>query len=286
MRAKRDARATRKRGSAKFFGVRKARPRVRDGALQQANEHLVLEVLRSNAAEAELREVAEFRERLIGVIGHDLRSPLSAMLMGASLLASGGHLPEAEAELAGRIFSSGRRMMRILSALMDFTRARLGGGIEIRVTPMDLGSLCEHIASELRLATATKVNVNVRGDVAGAWDEGRLGEAISNVANNAVEHGDPHAAVDVDVSGAGDEVAIAITNRGPTIPPESMREMFEPFKQGPAARHPGHLGLGLFIAQQVVLAHGGTMTVESVREATTFTMRIPRTPRGDGPRDS
>lgn len=281
MRAKRDARATRKRGSAKFFGVRKARPRVRDGALQQANEHLVLEVLRSNAAEAELREVAEFRERLIGVIGHDLRSPLNAMLMGASLLASGGHLPEAEAKLAGRIINSGRRMTRIISALMDFTRARLGGGLEIQVAPVDLGALCEHIAGELRLAAAANVKVTVRGDVAGAWDEARLGEAISNVANNAVEHGEPRAAVDIDVSGAGDDIAIAITNRGPTIPPESMREMFEPFKQGSAARHPGHLGLGLFIAQQVVLAHGGTMTVESVRGATTFTMRIPRTPRSE-----
>ena len=236
----------------------------------------MLEVLRSNAEEADLREVAEFRERLIGVIGHDLRSPLNAVLMAAGLLASGGRLPEAEAKLAGRILDGGRRMKRIISALMEFTRARLGGGFELNAAQMDLGSLCEQIAAELRLGASASVNVNVNGDVAGTWDEARLGEVISNVAGNAVEHGDPGTAVDIDVSGAGDAVTIAITNRGPTIDPESMREIFEPFKQAPAARQRGHFGLGLFIAQQVVLAHGGSMAVESARGATTFTMRIPR----------
>lgn len=270
------ARAPKKKASAKAFGIRKASPRVPDPALRQANEQLVLEVLRANAAEEDLREVAEFRERLIGVIGHDLRSPLNAVLMAASLLASGGRLTESEAYLAARIVDSSQRMKRIISALMEFTRARLGGGFEIHVTKMDLGAFCEQIAAELRLGASADVQVNVRGDVAGTWDEARLGEAISNVASNAVEHAEPGTAVVIDVSGAADDVAVAITNLGPTIPSTSIRDIFEPFKQAPAARQAGHLGLGLFIAQQVVLAHGGTMDVESARGATTFTMRIPR----------
>ena len=103
--------------------------------------------------------------------------------------------------------------------------SRLGGGFELNAAQMDLGSLCEQIAAELRLGASASVNVNVNGDVAGTWDEARLGEVISNVAGNAVEHGDPGTAVDIDVSGAGDAVTIAITNRGPTIDPESMREI-------------------------------------------------------------
>ncbi len=263
-------------------GVRKAHAVAPDDVMQKANEHLVLEVLRSNAAEEQLREVAEFRERLIGVIGHDLRNPLGAVLMAAGLLASGGHLSETEAKLAARILTSGQRIKRILAALVDFTRARLGGGFDLHMVKTDAGYLCEQIAAELRLAASANIDVQVRGDVVGMWDEAHLGEALSNVAGNAVEYAARQTAVVIDAYDAGgDVVAVAITNRGPTIPKDSLEHIFEPFKRPSTSvesRPGGHLGLGLFIAHQVIVAHGGTLDATSVGGETTFTARLPRWP--------
>src|SRR5688572_6005700 len=106
--------------------------RARELASHQrdANEHLVLEALRAHdeidatrAAEADLRAVAAFRERIIGIVGHDLRSPLSAILMGAALLLQGGELSPANARVVERIANSGHRMMRLIRDVLDFTLA-------------------------------------------------------------------------------------------------------------------------------------------------------------------
>src|SRR5580765_4021177 len=168
----------------------KKRAQVSRGELEQVNEKLVLEVLRSNAVEDQLNEIAEFRERLIGMIGHDLRNPLNAVLMASALLLR-HDLDDDERALARRIVGSGQRMKRILGVLIEFTRARLGGGFELRTGPADLGKICEDLAAELRLAASAKVEVHVRGDVVGSWDEARLGEAIGNLASNAVDHAHP-----------------------------------------------------------------------------------------------
>jgi signal transduction histidine kinase len=260
-------------------GVRKAQPRRHLRDLREANERLVLEALRASTSEDDLRVTAEFRERLIGIIGHDLRSPLNAILMAAGLLVAGDHLTDTEAQLAGRILDSGRRMKRIIAQLLDFTHARLGGGFETNLTLVDLAPLCEQIASELRLGAKAHIDVDVRGDVTGMWDVALLGETISNLCANAVEHAKPGTPVAIDVHDAGGgAVVVAVTNFGAPIPEETMQTMFEPFRQGTEMTRTGHLGLGLYIAREVVRSHGGSLEVESRDGSTTFTIRLPRRP--------
>ena len=256
---------------------KKEAARVSEDELKRANEKLVLEVLRSNAAEDQLNEVAEFRERLIGMIGHDLRNPLNAILMASGLLVS-GDLNDAERELAKRVLGSSRRMKRILGVLIEFTRARLGGGFDLQTSQTDLGKMCEDLAAELRLGASAQVEVHVRGDVVGSWDEARLGEAISNLASNAIDHAYSNTAVVIDVHAANDNaVEVDVTNEGDPIPTPQIATLFEAFKPGtPSAREAGHLGLGLFIANEVVRAHGGTLDARSAGGKTTFTIHLPR----------
>ena len=251
------------------------RARISEAELKRANEKLVIEVLRSNAVEDHLTEIAEFRERLIGMIGHDLRNPLNAVLMASGLLAT-RELDEMERDLTQRILSSSRRMKRVLGVLVEFTRARLGGGFELHTNMTDLGKMCEELAEELRLGASAKVEVNVRSDVVGMWDEARLGEAISNVASNAVDHAHANTTVVIDVSGEDESaVEVQVTNEGDPIPEAQMATLFDAFKSN-SSTQAGHLGLGLFIAHEVVRAHRGTLDARCAGGKTTFTIRLPR----------
>lgn len=265
--------------------------------VRDANEALVLALLRADeAAEraalaeatasaraADLRDVAEFRERLIGIVGHDLRNPLNSVLMAAGLLVSSGHLQPAEAQLAGRIVDSSRRMREIIAQLLDFTRARLGGGFPLEVRPLNLGALCAAIAQELQLTTHTKLEVTQRGNLDGRWDDDRLGAVISNVLGNAIQHATPGSTIvtDVhdDVHDGVERVIVAITNRGAVIPEDVLSVIFQPFRQAAPNSSPrgaGNLGLGLYIAHEIVRSHDGSLSVVSAEGATTFTIALPR----------
>jgi len=255
--------------------------------LAQTHEQLVTSETARRAAQAEtavarasaveLREVAAFRERLIGVIGHDLRNPLNAILMAASLLVGADHLNDTETQLATRIIDSGRRMKRMISQLAEFTRARLGGEFPLELAVVDLGLVCEQIAAELRLGADANVDVVTTGNTRGTWDGDRLAEVISNIAGNAVDHAAPRTPITIEVRGAGLDVTVAVTNRGETIPKELLPVVFDPFRRAPSlARSGDHLGLGLYIASEIARAHGGTLGVTSADGVTTFTMRLPR----------
>lgn len=237
----------------------------------------------ARASEAELRDVAEFRERLIGIVSHDLRNPLNAVTMAASLLVSSAHLDDREAQLATRIVDSARRMKRIVAQLLDFTRARLGGGFPLELARFDLGALCERIAAELRLGRPDAViEVSVRGDVVGSWDVERTSAVVSNLLANALEHARAGTPIRLDVRGDASDVVIAIENEGEPIPPQVLATLFEPFHQADpnAQRESGNLGLGLYIAHEIVRSHGGVLDATSRGGRTTFTARLPReTPR-------
>ncbi len=260
---------------------------------RDANERLVLALLRESrradaaedgrtaamAAERELRNVAEFRERLIGIVGHDLRNPLNAVMMASGLLLSGGKLPLTEAHLAGRILDAGHRMKRIIVQLLEFTRARLGGGFVLDRTRTDLGDVCRRITAELRLASGRDIHLDEIGDVSGVWDAELLGEVFSNIIGNAVEYGERHASIQITLAEQGPSVIAAVTNRGPTIPADVLSHLFDPFRRaddGETARAAGNLGLGLYIASEIVNAHGGAISVRSAQGDTTFTIVLPR----------
>jgi PAS domain S-box-containing protein len=232
---------------------------------------------RAEQSERELSKVGEFREMFIGIVMHDLRNPISSINVSAAMLRRYTP-PETPASKAiTRIESSAERMTRMISQLLDLTRARLGGGFPVEPVRTDLGELCLRVVEEFSAA----IRVEIQGDVTGRWDPDRLEEALSNIVGNAVDHASAGTVVDVEATADGDDVVVSITNQGSAIPPEVLPVIFEPFHG--AKRHKGsatgHLGLGLYIAHQIVLSHGGTLSAASAGGKTIFVMRLPRGPR-------
>jgi PAS domain S-box-containing protein len=219
------------------------------------------------------RSLAEFREMFIGILGHDLRNPLGSIVMASALLLRRGHLDDQDAETAGRIIRSGQRMTRMIAQLLDLTRARIGGGLPIEPKPTDLSEICRNVIEELE----SPIHLEVEGDVTGIWDQDRLAEAVSNLAANAIAYAAPETTAIVKAHGEGAEVIVEVSNQGDPIPAELLPHIFEPFRQArEGQRSTGHLGLGLYIACQIVRAHGGTLEAQSAGGTTTFAMRLPR----------
>ncbi len=244
---------------------------------QESAEQLV-DDMRETAEE--LRSVAEFRERLIGIVGHDLRNPLNTMLMASGLLLAHGDLGDADGRLVNRIVNSGQRMARMITQVLEFTQARLGGGFSLQLAPTDLGLICSNIVDELRLSSTAEIRLVAGDGLAGSWDADRLGAVLSNLAGNAIDHATAEGGILIDARADGGSVVVAITNHGACIPPEALPTIFKAFRRGgdDTRRNAGHMGLGLYISSEIVRAHGGTLDVRSADGSTTFTMRLPRLP--------
>jgi signal transduction histidine kinase len=228
----------------------------------------------------ELRAVAEFRELFIGILGHDLRTPLGSIVMAAGLMLRRGRLDEQDGETVARIIRSSQRMSRMIIQLLDLTRARLGGGLPIEPVPTDLRETCRNVVEEFEKT----IQLEVEGDLTGTWDSDRLAEALSNLVGNAIEYAAPGTVVSVKAHAHGAEVVIEISNQGVPIPAEVLPFIFAPFRRAKQREKSatGNLGLGLFIAQQIVLSHGGTLDAHSADGTTTFVMRLPRSPNQTG----
>jgi signal transduction histidine kinase len=225
--------------------------------------------------EQQLRGSARFREEFIGVIGHDLRNPLSAIRTGAHLLMKRAPLDAPDIALVQRIVGSADRMSRMIDELMDFARGRLGGGFPLRRTYVDLHALCEDVVEEAQTAHGRRIHLELSGAPRGFWDSDRLAQVVSNLVGNAVQHSRPEDRVRVSARHDRDEAIIAVTNAGPPIPAEQLDGIFEPFRRGERARAVG-LGLGLYIVERIVDAHGGRITATSAAaEGTTFEVRLP-----------
>lgn len=264
------------------------------GRQREVNENLVLAGIRAQeetdvaleqkrtaeALAADLAAAAEFRERLIGIIGHDLRNPLNAMVMAAELQLRRGNLNAEDEHLANRISVTGRRMARMISQLADFTRARLGGGFELSLRPSNLAAICEDIADELRISSSHEVVVSSEGDVEGTWDADRLSQVISNLASNAVSHATAGTPIYIRAHCEGPDVVVDVENQGQTIPAELVSVIFKPFHRANREEDAGseHLGLGLYIAHEMARSHGGGLAVRSENGTTTFTLTVPSTP--------
>jgi PAS domain S-box-containing protein len=230
--------------------------------------------------ESELHEATEMRERLLGIVGHDLKTPLTAIAMAAALLSRQTLEPPARRQV-DTLLRSAERMKRLINELLDFARIRECGGIPIKFAPVDLAALCRHVIDECAFAyPCGAISFDASGDDGIIGDSGRLAEAFSNVLGNAIQHGGG-GAIAVRVEDEGDDVSIAVHNEGPPIPPELLPVIFEPFRKGDAAdasrRH--SVGLGLYIARQIVDAHAGRIEAHSPdRDGTTFVIHLPRRP--------
>jgi signal transduction histidine kinase len=183
------------------------------------------------------------------------------------------------------VVTSAERMARMIGDLLDFTRGRLGGGIPIAPRPTNLQHLGRHLVEELMAAhPGRELRLEAEGNLEGEWDPDRLAQVLGNLGKNALDYSPEGTPVRFTLRGEGDTVRVEVHNEGPPIPAERLPSIFEPFRRfTEAGMHPSSgLGLGLYIVQQVVRAHGGTVEVRSTaREGTCFTVRLPRRVRAE-----
>ncbi len=225
----------------------------------------------------ERTEALRVNEMFMAVLSHDLRTPLQAIVMGASLLQRQSDDARVTS-LAQRMLQSSDRMARLIEDLLDVTRIRQAGGLTLTPAPVSMETLVNRTLDEVRTGSASRqIESGTRGDPAGMWDGERLSQVLANLVGNALHHGSPDIPVRVDVDGtAPHEVVVTVSNGG-TIPPDLLPHLFNPFHSG--ARPPGGhrgLGLGLFIAQQIVLSHAGRINAESRDGTTRFCVALPR----------
>jgi signal transduction histidine kinase len=226
----------------------------------------------------ELRRAEEFRRHLLAIVGHDLRSPLAAITVSVGLLLRQHRLEQREVATLSRVLASAGKIERILRDLLDWASAEAGHTLPLSPREASIADVCRGAADEaLAVDPARSVAVEGEGDPRGRWDPDRLAQVLGNLVGNAFKHGRAGAPVRVRWRGTGDEVAVEVENQGEPIPPALRRRIFEPFRRGAATGGPGGgLGLGLYIARELVRAHGGTIAVRSGGGTTTFTVRLPR----------
>lgn len=229
---------------------------------------------------AELERAVRFSEMFVGILGHDLRNPLSGITTAASLVLSRAD-SERVAKPVSRILSSADRMSRMIDQILDFTRVRLGRGIPLDRKPLDLADICRLVLDELKsdIDDYNDARLEVRGDTRGEWDHDRLAQLVSNLTGNALQHRERGTAVLVSIDGSQRErVTLAVENKG-SIPHELLPVIFEPLRAGDPRKREGSsgLGLGLYISQQIVAAHGGSICVRPDSNVTRFVVDLPRT---------
>jgi signal transduction histidine kinase len=231
------------------------------------------------------RAVDGYRDMFLAMLGHDLRSPLNAIMNASTVLAEHSELSNRDERLVRTIQRSGERMMDLISDMLDFTASQLGHGIPLRLQAADLGAVVAEAVGEGRATHARReFHLEIGGELTGEWDTHRIRQAISNLLDNAAQHGAPGSAITVTVSngGAGSELTVTVHNLGPAIPAGEWEQIFDPFRRGssaPVGDPLGNLGLGLYIARQVAEAHGGGLGVQSAEDqGTTFILRLPRHP--------
>ena len=227
-------------------------------------------------------QVDRSRQLFLGILGHDLRGPLNAMTLSAELLRQTADLDADGRETVGQISASAAVMAEMIGDLLDFTATRLGAAMPLSTAPTDLGHVCRSVVAEVRSANpGADVRFRTAGDATGDWDAARLRQLSWNLIGNAVQHGPGSEPVDVSVDGDAAGTRLTVRNGGPPIPSDAIATLFDPLVRGPVGdpakpRRAGSIGLGLYIAREVALAHGGTLVVQSsASDGTTFTLRLP-----------
>jgi signal transduction histidine kinase len=249
-------------GEADLAGVRR---------FNEAIDEALTESMTRYSAQTDL-----YRDQFVGILSHDLRSPLGAITAGAALLAHAAADDQRQARVAARILNSAQRMERMIADLLDLTRTRLGGVIPLKAVRTDLQSVCEEVVLEVQASYPDAiVHFESRGNVTGNWDADRLAQVVSNLVVNAIEHGGK-TPVTLVVSENRERVRLTVHNEGDSIPPHAQGKIFEPLTRG-SSDGAHNLGLGLFIARVIVVAHGGELRLSSTEESgTTFELTLPR----------
>jgi PAS domain S-box-containing protein len=237
----------------------------------------------SNTNIDERRRNDDFRETFLGILGHDLRNPLNTILMTAHLLEVHKDTSRESRKIVERVMRSGVRMRRMIEQLLDLTRARLTAGIPITIPAgeVDVSALVVRIVDEVRAAhPQTNIKVNVEGVCTARIDFDRIEQVVSNLLENAVTHGDREKGIRVEVTSQPDAIAMTVHNHGAPIDPTFLPQLFSPFARGERARgSSAGLGLGLYVSERIVAAHGGRLSVHSTLETgTQFEVVLPKQP--------
>ncbi|NTX63582.1 response regulator [Myxococcus sp. CA051A] len=253
----------------------------------QLGAYLTMIKLRDEDAQRtrELAAAHDFQQILVGVVSHDLRNPLSVITTVASHLLRKTEDPQ-RAKAIERALRSAERANLIINDLLDVTHARVTSHLPVSRQRIDLLALLKEALDDLGLSHPGREIQLVATEVVvlGDWDPGRLTQVATNLITNALQYGAERAPVRVTLRAEADEVVFAVHNRGPVIPDDLVPVLFNPFRQGQHAQRRvagGGLGLGLYIVEQIVRSHGGTVSVRSSEaEGTTFTVVLPRSMTG------
>lgn len=220
------------------------------------------------------------KNMFVAILGHDLRTPVGAVIMASEFMLESSNLTDQHRELAKRIAGSAWRMNKMIGDLLDFTRGRLGSGIPVTRAAMDLTAIANNAVEEVRAAYPDSIlMLDTSGDLRGDWDASRISQVLVNLLGNAVQHGDPKTPIRLRLEGTAEEVVIQVENQGKSIPERDIPGLFSPFKRikaGEVGARNNSLGLGLYIAEQIVVAHRGTIKAQSKAGSTLFTVRMPR----------
>ncbi len=227
-------------------------------------------------------ELALSRDTFMAILAHDLRSPLSAITMLGHLIERGA-TSEGVRKQSVQIQRSAKEMAGMIRELLDYSRTQLGKGLPVTPKPCSMLAICRAAVDEVRSARPERtLSLEVPDDLVGVVDDARLRQALSNLLNNAMQHGDPDKPVSLVVRREADEIVLEVRNQGEPIPAESLQVIFDPLVQlssrsAAAPERPStNLGLGLFIAREVAIGHHGSLEVSSDAEhGTVFTMRLP-----------
>jgi signal transduction histidine kinase len=226
------------------------------------------------------------RNLLLGMLGHDMRSPLNTIVMTAASLAT-LNAGEQVSLAAARLIRSGTSMRALLDDLVDFNRTNLGLGLRVAPSDIDLASVVADEVEQLRGAhPSQQIELVATGDTRGRWDGARLQQLLRNLVSNAIKYGSPNTPVRVALRGEEADVRLEVTNSGPPIDPSALNGIFDPLTRGSAPTDSQYvrdgLGLGLFIVREIATAHGGAVEARSDGE-TTLALRLPRRSRTEAP---
>jgi phosphoserine phosphatase RsbU/P len=230
-----------------------------------------------SAARAQAEDRALFAEQLVGVVSHDIRNPLAVIHMSTALLERGLPAPQQQAAIA-RVSRSVQRVQHLIAELLDFSQARVGGGLGVRKTEVDLHQTVADSVAELSVAFPDRELRHERqGSGRCLADADRIVQAMGNLVANAATHGASGRPITVRTEGEGARFRIEVHNEGAPIPPELLPRLFEPMVRGAEAGASQGVGLGLYIVREIMRAHGGAVHVRSTAaDGTRFVLELPR----------
>ena len=279
---------------AEFRALRASVLRLSAHSMAITTPEEVQDMVRFNEAidQAQSESMARYTKLLrdaqslfLAILGHDVRSPLGAVSMGAQVLLQDQTLPAKVLKVGLRIFNSSRRVDEIVRDLLDFSTSHLGDGIPIDPYTVDLAEICLNVVEEARtFHPDRKLELVSKGNLVGTWDGPRLAQAFSNLISNAIQHGRPEGIIYVSIDGCQSDVLFDVKNDADVIPPSKLRTLFDPVKSF-AIRPPSertmsrvqNLGLGLYVVKEIVKAHTGQIAVTSTEEAgVKFSVSLPR----------